>query len=308
MLRRSLRTWLLPLCLLGLAGFALASLRARATALQPAAIETRFDVPPFPSEVARPFSFGFRAFAADVAFIQAIQVYGGRKGSVTYAAGLLEDHQTARLLTYSTDLDPEFRGAYRFAGNALPRHTIDGKAAGVLAAEQLVAKGTRNRPDDWQLWFQLGFLRAFYLNESLAAAEAMKEAARLPGSPRYLGMLAARLAANADDLRSAEGLAREMLAQATEDSAKAEWEERLVELETEARARQLDRATETYRARVGALPPSPDTLVRSGDLAALPPEPRGGTWTIDGLGLARSDKTRRLRLTAHGNLMGLEVR
>lgn len=283
------------------------ALRARATALRPPPIETRFDVPPFPAEIARPFSFGFRAFGADVAFIQAIQVHGGRKTSSNYAEGLPEDRQLARLLTYATDLDPEFRGAYRFAGNSLLRHTLDGKAAGVLAAELLLAKGVRHRPDDWRIWFSLGFVRGFYLNDNEGAAQAMRAAARLPGSPSYLPLLATRLAANADDLRAAEAMAHEMLAQATEEATREEWSARLVELQAEGRARLIDRAAAQFKRRTGALPRSPEELVRAGDLREVPPEPRGGTWTIDAAGLARSDRTRRLRLTAKGNIMGLEV-
>lgn len=296
--------------LLALAGGASAAdlLRTEATALRPPPIETRLDVPAFPAEIARPFSFGFRAFGADLAFIQAIQVHGGRKSTGTYAEGLPEDRQLARLLTYATDLDPAFVGAYRFAGNAMLRHTLDGKAAGVLAASQLLERGTRERPDDWKIWFSLGFIRGFYLNDGEGAARAMLAASRLEGSPAYLPLLATRLAANADDLRAAEAMAHEMLAQATEEAAREEWSARLVELQAEGRARLIDRAAAQFKRRNGVFPRSPEELVRAGDLREVPPEPRSGTWRIDAAGLARSDRTRRLRLTARGNIMGLEVR
>src|SRR5438270_7868899 len=97
--------------------------RARAERLAPAALETGFDIPAFPAEVVRPFSFGLRSFASDLMFLQAIQVHGGRASNrmLTAQQGARDDRVMNRLLVYATDLDPQFAGAYRFAGNAMPR-------------------------------------------------------------------------------------------------------------------------------------------------------------------------------------------
>jgi len=38
---------------------------------------------------------------------------------VTAQQGARDDRALNRLLTYSTDLDPQFAGAYKFAGNAM---------------------------------------------------------------------------------------------------------------------------------------------------------------------------------------------
>src|SRR5712692_12036363 len=139
--------------------------RARAERLAPAAVEAGFDIPGFPAEVVRPFSFGLRSMVSDLMFLQAIQVHGGRGSKmVTAQQGAREDRAMNRLLTYSTDLDPAFAGAYRFAGNAMPRQTTDGKVTNVLQAEALLSKGMRERPDDWHIPFTLGFLESYYLS------------------------------------------------------------------------------------------------------------------------------------------------
>src|SRR6266849_8523252 len=78
---------------------------------------------------------------------------------VTAQQGARDDRAMNRLLTYATDLDPQFAGAYRFAGNAMPRQTLDGKVTNVLQAEALLAKGVRERGDDWHISFALGFLQ-----------------------------------------------------------------------------------------------------------------------------------------------------
>jgi hypothetical protein len=254
-----------------------------------------FDVPPFPSEVARPFSFGLRSLVADITFLEAIQVYGARKVGQSYAEGLAEDRRLARLLDYSTELDPQFRGAYRFGGNALIHATPDGKAAGVFAAEALLARGLVNRPDDWRIAFLLGFIRNYYLNKRAEAASHFAVAASLPGAPKYIPFLATRLAADVGDLGFAEQLAQVMLSQATEEATRHEWEDRLLDLAMERHLRAIEAALAKFAARTGHPPRHLQDLVAAGELAAIPAEPRGGAYELDEKGAPRSTVRERLR-------------
>src|SRR5205085_3743834 len=130
---------------------------------------------------------------------------------------LRSDAALANLLTYTTELDEKFGGAYRFAGSALPRETMKGKAYGILAAEHLLEKGARERPDIWQIPFQLGFLESYYLGDMKEAGEHLALAARQPGSPAYLGLLATRVAADAGTLNTAQRLAEMMASEAQDD-------------------------------------------------------------------------------------------
>lgn len=277
---------------------ATAAARTAASAVRPAALQLALDAPPFPPEVARPFSFGLRSLVADLTFLEAIQIHGGRAQSVTLAEGMHDDRLLAQLLTYSTDLDPKFRGAYRFAGDALPRNTIDGKAAGVFAAEALLQRGAVERADDWKIHFLLGFIDSYYLDKREAAAEQFAAAARIDGAPGYLGLLATRLAAHAGDLSFAEQLARTMLNEASEDSTRAAWEKRLIDIDSERRARMLDEAVARFRAKSGLVPATLDQLVVTGELPAIPPDPRGGSYFIDSLGAVRSTSGDRLQVRA----------
>jgi hypothetical protein len=286
----------LSLAVLAALGAATAFARIAADAHRPPPIELTFDVPPFPPEVARPFSFGLRSVVADFAFLEAIQVYGGRKPSVTLEAGAHEDRLLAKLLAYATDLDPRFRGAYRFAGDALPRHTTDGKAAGVFSAQLLLKKGVVERPDDWRIHFMLGFIDSYYLEQHEDAARQFADAARIDGSPGYLGLLATRLASHAGDLSFAEQLARTMLAETTEEQTRAEWEKRLLDIDMERRARLIDAAVERFQLRTGQLPATLEALVTAGDLSSIPPEPHGGSYFIDSTGVVRSTAGERLRV------------
>jgi hypothetical protein len=292
-----------------LCAWSTAILRTRIQALRAPAGVSQFEIPAFPAEVSRPFSFGFRSLTADLTFLEAIQVLGGIKGPRTYEAGAADDRRLDRLLTYSTDLDPKFAGAYRFAGNAMPRHSLDGKVSNVLEAETILKKGARERPDDWRIPFELGFIQSYYLGHFGDAARNLADASRTAGSPAYLGLLATRAAADAGDVDFAEKMARVMAAEASEEATRAEWEKRLVDLRMERDLRGIEAAIARYKARTGALPPSLEALVKSGDLAKIPPEPHGGRYELARNGEPRSTAADRLRIRGRRETTaGLEVK
>jgi hypothetical protein len=284
---RSLARTIVVVLLLCALGAAAGSLRSRADRVRPPAVETQVDVPAFPTELTQPFSFGFRSLFADVLFLEAIQVFGARHQNQTLAEGAPEDRRLARLLEYAVDLDPQFRGAYRFAGYAMPRTTVDGRVANAVPTEQILKQGARERPDDWQIAFVLGYVQAFYLFETQQAAMTLAAAARVPGSPAYLGFLANRLAVQGGDLDAAEAMARTMAEQASEEKTQAEWQARLVDLRMERDIRAIEAAQNRFRARTGRNASSVAELVSARELAAIPEEPHGKQYVIEN-GVVRS--------------------
>lgn len=284
-------------------------LRPRAQALRAPPGALQFDIPPIPADVLRPFSFGMRSLIADLTFLEAIQVLGGIRKARTADEGAADDRLLDRLLTYSTDLDPKFAGAYRFAGNAMPRHTLDDKITNALQAETILKKGARERPDDWRIPFELGFIQSYYLGRFGEAAVNLGAAARAPGSPAYLGLLATRAAADAGELDLAERMATVMAAEASEESTHEEWNKRLLDLRMERDLRAIEAAIARHQARTGAKPPSIQALVRSGDLKRMPSEPHGGRYQLDESGEPRSTAAQRLRIRGRRETTaGLEVR
>jgi hypothetical protein len=289
-----------PIRLIGLIAAAASALflRTAASARKPVAHGATDEAPLFPPEVSRPFSFGMRSLVADVAFLQAIQVHGGRKSNVAAAdpQTAADDRALFRLLDYATEVDPKFCGAYRYAGSAIPRHTSDGKVTGVVSTEQLLRRGVRECPDDWRISFMLGFIESFYLGKMDAAASAMAEAARHPDAPRYVGFLATRLAADAGAVDLGEQLAAAMEAQATEDETREAWHERLLDLRMERHLREIQAAADRYRKREGKPARTVQALVAAGDLRELPREPHGGHYLLKPDGEAASSAAPRLRV------------
>ena len=189
-------------------------------------------------------AFGFDALLGDYYWMRAVQIVGSPEGPVG------RSHHLGRLIDVVTTLDPWVGHAYRFAAVWM----IDDEPA-VRHANAILERGIAHHPGDWRNHFYLAFNHFFYLGENGAAAAALEPALGLPGAPRYLGRLVARLRSEASG----------------------------GEIEAERRARGLDAARAEFQRRHGRDIVAVEDLVRVKPpvLRALPPEPHGWEWTLD---------------------------
>jgi hypothetical protein len=224
-------------------------------------------------EVARVSALGFDAVVADYYWLQAVQVVGRAK-VVERKAFLL-----AALIDVVTTLDPWVDHPYRFAAVWL----TDGEA-NVRKANELLRRGIEYHPSDWRNRFYLGFNLFWYLDENDEAAEVLEQATSLPDAPLYLRRLVARLKGEGGGgLEVAEAFLHGLILEAQTDVEREQYQTALGEIATERVARELDAARERYRAQHGRDIEKVADLVAGPRpvLAALPPEPQGGGWTID---------------------------
>ena len=231
-------------------------------------------------EFAKAMSLGFDALLADYYWVQAVLLSGGSLDPQS------ESTHLGRLVDVVTTLDPWVDHPYRFAAVWL-----DGSLEDVQHANMLLRRSFAYHPDDWRNRFYLGFNLFYYLDDNPAAADVLEQASSLPGAPRYLPRLAARLRSESGDLAAA-GLFLEELVQTSEDpAARAGYQAALDEVQIEWRARSLDRARESYKARHGEDIESVEQLVTGSQpiLERLPsPEPsslpaplrEGSRWTL----------------------------
>ena len=192
---------ILPLVIAVAVAFWTASIHARMSPA-PRALEGGEAFVPHP-EVARVAAMGFDAVLADYYWLQAVQIIGDDDADPT-------DHavQLARLIDVVTTLDPWVDHPYRFAAIWLT-----GDEAAVREGIRLLRRGIEHHPDEWRNRFYLGFNYFFYLGENAAAAEALEHASKLPGSPRYLPRLVARLRSESADVEAAQLFLRHQPAQ-----------------------------------------------------------------------------------------------
>lgn len=212
---------------------------------------------------------GYRNIVADFLWLKAVQNYAGRNQS---RAGYLAAYHAADV---ATDLDPDFVHAYKASGTILsvwanmPNESV-----------AILKKGVQNNPAVWELPFFLGYDYYYDLHDPQTAATYFQKAASLPGSPGWLGKLAAKMTVQAGDPDAAlEFLQR--LYQATSDERTREGLlERMREVEVERRIRLLEGAVKQYRDQYGVLPKQLNDLAGKGLLATIPEDPRGGQFVI----------------------------
>lgn len=224
-------------------------------------------------ELARLSSVGFQNVVSDYYWLQALQVVGASLQDPSRHGPLL-----GRLVDVVTTLDPWVDHPYRFA--AL---WMTDSPESVRKADALLQRGIERHPNDWRNHFYQGFNRFFYLEESEPAADALDRAANLPGSPRYLPRLVARLRAGGGGLDASAAMLAGLIEHAEDPFERAEYAKALDEVETERRARVLDAAREDFRrlrgrdlVRVEELAEGPEPVI-----AGLPPEIHGWEWVID---------------------------
>lgn len=296
---RRLRTALLSVSLAVALGTAVQLLLARGLARRPSEVELLLQAEAVPARIVRVLVLGFASAAADLNYLEAIQVFGDTAHTrATGAARERRNRAIARLLERTTDLDPRFDFAYIFAGMSIPTLTADGDVQNLEEATRLLEKGVRNGGSDWRIPFHLAFLRGAYAQDYARAATAMAEAARRPGHPTYLPFLATRLAAHGGEVDTGLALARSMLEHSETDEQREQLVARIKLLEMERDLRALEAAVAAYRARRGVVPTDVAALAADGLLPAVPVEPHGGRYEIEpGTGAVRSTGATRLRLS-----------
>jgi tetratricopeptide (TPR) repeat protein len=233
-------------------------------------------------ELAKIAALGFDSAIADYYWIQAMYVVGAARRDPTRFAPYI-----GKIIDVVTTLDPWVDHPYRFAAIWL----TDSQES-VRAANRLLRRSFEYHPSDWRNRFYLGFNHFFYLGENAEAAEAIEEAVELPGSPRYLPRLVARLRSESADIDAASVFLLQLLEEAPDEAARAEYQDALDEIEVERHARELDRARAAYRKLAGSDVTSAEELVigETPVLDELPPPwpsslPRsmqkGFTWSLD---------------------------
>jgi hypothetical protein len=223
-----------------------------------------------PSRFSRILALGYHGLLSDYQFLKALTFYGERQ---MQQKPLSEDdwHYLATSLEVVTELDPYFFDPYIFAEGAM---AWEGRIA---EANKLLEKGRRHRDFDWRIPYFIGFNYFYFLQDFEKGGEYIMEAARLPGSPRFLPTLAARLTYYGGKSETAILFLKGMLAETEDPSFRTSLEKRLIALE---RAADLEKMIVRFKNDQGRPPDRLGELVDGGYIDVLPEDPYGGQWII----------------------------
>jgi hypothetical protein len=230
-------------------------------------------------------SFGFRNLLGDFAWLEAVQVSGNRRMTRN------EYDRLSDLLSTVVRFDPRFAVPYLLGGIVLGESPLH---AG--AALDLLARGERQFPSDWQFPFYTGYVQYFSLGNPEEGGMALLRAARIPGSPEYLPLLASRMLSEGHLPDTALAFLRKMMERETDPRRQAFLEERIRRVIVERDLQSLETAISEYMSRVGAPPRRLADLVQSGILLRIPAEPYGGRYLLTPEGSVRSNRAPQERL------------
>ena len=233
-------------------------------------------------------SLGYRELAADLLWLQAIQVMGEKKLSEE------EGHWLYHALDRITTLDPKFVRAYEAGSHALCILVLMPNES-----NRLLEKGMKHNPQEWMLPFLLGINYYFEVGDDEKAAEAMAKAASLPGAPERLMRLAAKLFVSAKSPQQAVELLAKAYEETSDENVRRMLEVRLKESIVERDLQILEEAIRRYQVNYTHRPERLEDLVGPELLQELPKEPFGGHYLYESAtGVVRSSEvTERMRIT-----------
>lgn len=244
-------------------------------AIQPRRPQLSDSGPAVPSRALADHLFlGYNGLAADIYWTEAIQYFGQRRMAQSWDYPKLDP-----LLNLAYDLDPDLIPAAQYGAFFLADDPPE--AAGQpRAAVALLEKAIRDHPDDWHLYFNLGFVQALNVHDPKAAAETFYAGSKVPNANPALAVLAADYFADVNEKALARALWTEMYRDAPNAQLRANALDHIQALRAEADLASLSKVAAAYRQRAGAWPSSWSDLVRAGLLRAVPRDPQGRPYRL----------------------------
>jgi len=219
-------------------------------------------------------SLGYDSLLADIYWTRVVQYYGRRVGLPNASFDLLPP-----LLDITTTLDPHLVVAYRFGAIFLSEPKPIGDGRSDLAVE-LVKRGIAANPDQWLLYYDLGFLYYWRLKNYPDAAATYLAGGKLPHAPILMKLMAARIAEKGGSIETSRMIFSQLYQSTKDPNVQKIALKQLRILKAQEDEMHLDELIEQYAKRFGRRPTSIKDLVEAGLLPGVPLDPLGFPYVI----------------------------
>ena len=227
------------------------------------------------SKLVKALSLEYAPLVADIYWTRVAQYFGNKHAGHDPDLRLLWP-----LLDLSTTLDPNLIPAYHFGGMFLSDSAPRGAGRPDLGA-QLVERGIRANPNEWRLYYDLGFIYYFDAKDYPKAAAAFLEGSKNPDAFVWMKVMAAKIAAEGESPETSLFLWQDIYNTTKDAAVKENALTHLQLLRAVADCKQIDALVDEYQKRTGAAPKSIGELVRAGLLRGVPVDPLGYAYTLD---------------------------
>jgi len=225
-------------------------------------------------KVLKRLSLGYDGLLADIYWTRAVQYFGFRHHNRELSYTLL-----APLLEITTHLDPHLVVAYQFGASFLAPPPPYG-AGEPERAIQLMQYGIQNNPDDWKLYYNLGFVYYMNLKDYKQAADAFDRGSKIPNAHPFLRLLAAQMAEHAGDFDTARMMWSATYQNTQDQLIRQNATEHLRALRVDEDVAHLQQAVTRFGERTGRLPTSMSELAVAEGLPGIPVDPDGHPYKL----------------------------
>jgi tetratricopeptide (TPR) repeat protein len=219
-------------------------------------------------------SLGYNGLLADIYWTRAVQYYGAmhRDGGGEYK--LLWP-----LLNLTAQLDPRLTRTYEFGGAFLSADPPMGAGLPDRAVE-LVNYGILQNPDNWHLYYDLGFIHYDLKNYS-AAADAFLRGSRLLHAHPFLKTLAARMAEHGGDTDTARMMWTTTYENSPDKDIRDNALVHLRALKVDQDVTELEHRAGVYKDNFKVFPQTFQDMVVAGLLQGVPVDPLGHEYKLE---------------------------
>ena len=219
-------------------------------------------------------SLGYDGLLADIYWTRAVQYFGGRHHAGAQSYNLLYP-----LLDITTHLDPQLVAAYQFGASFLAPAPPEG-AGQPERAIQLMEYGVENNPNNWKLYYDLGFVYYMNLKDYRKAADAFNRGSKVPNAHPFLRLLAAQMAEHAGEFDTARMMWSATYQSSQEQFIRQNALEHLRALRVDEDVTHLQESVARFGERTGRLPASLSELASGERLPGIPVDPDGHPYKL----------------------------
>jgi tetratricopeptide (TPR) repeat protein len=230
-------------------------------------------------KLVRRASLGFDGLMACIYWTRTVQYFGDRHHHLQHSY-----NELAPLLEITTALDPHLLPAYQFGANFLAPDPPGG-AGEPDRAIRLMEYGIAHNPDNWHLYYNLGFVYYMQLKDYKKAGETFERGSQVPDAHPFMKLLAAQMAEHAGDYSTARMLWTSTLESSHEVNIRQNAIEHLRGIAVDEAVTYLQQAVTRFGERTGTLPSSMAELAAAEHMPGLPTDPDGDPYQLTARGL-----------------------
>ena len=219
-------------------------------------------------------SLGYDGLMACIYWTRTVQYFGYRHHYYAASYNLL-----APLLEITTHLDPHLIVAYEFGTSFLSPKPPHGAGEPERAVE-LMQYGIQHNPDNWRLYYDLGFVYYMDLKDYKKAAETFEQGSHVPNAHPFLKIFAAQMAQHAGEYQTARMLWSATYQSTQDQQIKENAIEHLRALRVDEDVQHLQEAVTRFGERTGRLPASMAELLTAEHISGVPVDPDGYLYKL----------------------------